>query len=92
MKTKLGTFFTPGSQTGPVTEVALGRVVPLQHVAVPALQYPANQQTSQYYYGETFRRVSAPDRSKVIKSIKILQKAGYFRVVHWRSEIHRKTL
>ena len=37
MKTKLATFFTPGSQTGPVTEVALGRVVPLQHVAVPAL-------------------------------------------------------
>ena len=39
MKTKLATFFTPGSQTGPVTEVALGRVVPLQHVAVPTLQH-----------------------------------------------------
>ena len=31
-------LFTPGSQTGPVTEVALGGVVPLQHVAVPALE------------------------------------------------------
>ena len=39
MKTKLATFFTPGSQAGPVAEVALGRVVPLQHVAVPTLQH-----------------------------------------------------
>ena len=32
-------LFTPGSQPGPVAEVALGGVVPLQHVAVPTLQY-----------------------------------------------------
>ena len=38
-KAGLPTFFTPGSQAGPVAEVALGRVVPLQHVAVPTLQY-----------------------------------------------------
>ena len=31
-------LFTPGSQSGPVAEVALGGVVPLQHVAVPALE------------------------------------------------------
>ena len=31
-------LFTPGSQTGPVTEVALGGVVPLQHVAVTTLE------------------------------------------------------
>ena len=31
-------LFTPGSQAGPVTEVALGGVVPLQHVAVPTLK------------------------------------------------------
>ena len=38
-KAGLPTFFTPGSQAGPVAEVALGRVVPLQHVAVPTLQH-----------------------------------------------------
>ena len=33
-------LFTPGSQPGPVAEVALGGVVPLQHVAVPTLELP----------------------------------------------------
>ena len=46
MKTKLPTFFTPRSQTRPVPEVALGGVVPLQHVAVAALQYQANHMIS----------------------------------------------
>ena len=32
------TFFAPGSHAGPVAEEALGRVVSLEHVAVPALE------------------------------------------------------
>ena len=34
------TFLAPGRHPGPVAEVALGGVVPLQHVAVPTLELP----------------------------------------------------
>lgn len=33
-------FFAPGSHAGPVAKEALGRVVPLQHVPVSALEFP----------------------------------------------------
>ena len=36
-------LFTPGSQPGPVAEVALGGVVPLQHVAVTTLATDSKQ-------------------------------------------------
>ena len=32
------TFFAPGRHPGPVAEVALGRVVALEHVSVPTLK------------------------------------------------------